>query len=182
MKFDKHKFCFCFVFILFAAISFTCKNKKPVRKLIGEWEVINSTLTLKSSSTLLNSEAKLGTISLLRSKAAGDNSYFNNGVWNFINFPDSVIPSSGSLLWTSVDKDNYVKVPWRIQIIFSNEITKGDPNRGGDYFNCYQGYLNVTELKKEKHYLIEGDIFKPMNDPNKTDNPIYKWVFELKEK
>ncbi len=182
MKFDKHKFCFCFVVILFAAISFTCKNKKPVRKLIGEWEVINSTLTLKSSSTLLNSEAKLGTISLLRSKAAGDNSYFNNGVWNFIDFPDSVIPSSGSLLWTSVDKDNYVRVPWRIQIIFSNEITKGDPNRGGDYFNCYQGYLNVTEIKGRKHYRIEGDIFKPRNNPNRPEYPLYKWVFELKEK
>ncbi len=100
-----------------------------------------------------------------------------------MNFPNSVIPTSGNLLWTSNDKDNYVKIPWNMTIVFSTEITKGDPNRGGDFYDCYQGTFKVTELEKNKRYLVEGDIFKPTNnDPNKPDNPFYKWVFEIKEK
>ncbi|MCF8423694.1 MAG: hypothetical protein K9H41_05060 [Bacteroidia bacterium] len=179
MRINKIKIGLFCILSSFAIISLTCKNKKPVRKLIGEWEVINSTLTLKSSNAVLNYEAKLGNISLFKCKS--DLNY-NEGSWSFINFPDSIIPSSGNLLWTSTDKDNYVKIPWNMHLIFSREATKGDPNRGGDYFNCYQGYFNVTEIKKKKHYLIEGDIFKTMNDPNKLDYPIYKWFFELKEK
>jgi hypothetical protein len=182
MRFNISKFSFWFILSLLAVLSLACKNKKPVRKLIGEWEVINSTLTLKSSNTVVNYQARLGTLSLLKSKANKNDIYSNQGSWSFINFPDTIIPSSGNLIWASTDKGDYVTIPWNIHITFATEFVTGDPNRGGDYFDCYQGYLNVREVTKKNHYIIEGDIFRPMNDPTKSDYPVYNWVFELKEK
>lgn len=182
IQFNKIKIAFWILLSFTLFFNSTCKNKKPVRKLIGEWEVINSTLTIKNSNAPSKFNATLGTLFLSKNKSKKVDFNSNDGSWNFVNFLDSIIPAFGNLLWKSLDKDNYVKIPWNLKIIFSTEITKGDPNRGGDFFDCYQGTFIVTELKKNNHYLIEGDIFKPMNDPNKIGHPTYKWIFEIKEK
>lgn len=149
---------FSIIFILIS-LNLGC-IKKAERRLIGDWEVINSTLHLKSSNALIHKVEKLGEMSLSRKKANPPNEHATEGSWSFENFPDSIIPNLGALLWTSTDKDNYVKIPWNIHLVFSTEYKNDVPKIIGGYFDCYQGYLNVTELKKNKHYKIEGDIFK----------------------
>jgi hypothetical protein len=171
---------FSIIFILIS-LNFGC-IKKAERRLIGDWEVINSNLYLKSSNTLIHSSEKLGEMNLLKTKNDIDNQYLNEGSWNFENFPDSIIPALGSLYWSSNDKESYVKVPWKIDIIFSTEFKNAVPTQINGYYDCYQGNFSVTELKKKKHYKIEGDISKPQTDPNKPENPYYIWVFELKAK
>jgi len=171
---------YCVIFIIIS-FNFGC-TKKAERRLIGEWEIINSSLYIKSNYTLIHKADKLGEMSLSRKKANLPSEYANEGSWNFTNFPDSIIPVIGSLLWTSTDKDNYVKIPWNIHLIFSTEFKNDIPKLIGGYFDCYQGYLNVTELKKNMHYKIEGDIFKDQTDPNKPENANYRWVFELQKK
>jgi hypothetical protein len=162
----------------------SCRNEKAERQLIGNWALVNSTLyALDSNSKVLHQAERIGEITLFKTKMEITRLNLNEGIWNFVNFPETIIPSSGSLVWSSTEKgENWVKLPWTIDLIFSNDFRKDFPNQVDSDFYSYRGNFKVTELKKKKHYRLEGTINRPMYDPSKPDYLFYKWVFELKKK
>ena len=184
MKTIKFKLIVCIVFTLIGISLFSCRNEKTERQLIGDWELVNSILyALDSNSKVHHQAARVGEITLFKTKMDITRLNLNEGSWNFENFPDSIIPSFGNLVWSSTEKgENWVKLPWTIDLIFSNDFRKDFPNQLEGDFYSYRGNFLVTELKKKKHYRLEGIINKPMYDPNMPDYPFCKWVFELKKK
>ncbi len=83
IRLNKIKIAFWFLLSFSLLFNITCKYKKPVRKLIGEWEVINSTLTLKNSNAPGKFDATLGTLFLSKNKSKKDNLFSNEGSWTF---------------------------------------------------------------------------------------------------
>lgn len=157
-----------------------CSNEKPERKLIGDWEIINSTLMVKDSPIMVHQTATLGTLSLKKTKTNEPNLDLNEGSWSIVNFPDSIIAATGHLSWTSTETGDFNKIPWNINLIFSTTYIKDFPVKGTGYFNVYQGNFLVTEIQKKSHYQFEGSIFKP-NYTNGVSDPIrYAWKFEIK--
>jgi hypothetical protein len=163
------------IVFLMVLLIVSCKNEKPERKLIGQWDLVNSKLSLLDSNTLVHETDYVGIVYLERNKIDKSLIDLNKGRWEFQNFPDTIIPSSGDLSWTSTEKGDFKKIPWKMDIYFSKDYVKDYPVQGSYYFDCYQGQFNVTELKKKEHYRINGYIYKP-------NMPYYSWVFELKER
>jgi len=157
----------------FSQFLFACKNEKTERKLIGEWELVNSTLSLMDSNSVVHESEYIGNISFFNDKIDKSSIDMNNGSWKFNNFPDTIIPNLGDLSWTSTDKGDFNKIPWEMDIYFSREYVKDFPVQGSYYFDCYQGKFTVLELKNKKQYKISGYIFRP-------NKPYYTWIFELK--
>jgi len=157
----------------FSIFIFACKNEKTERKLMGDWQLVNSTLSLMDSNTVIHESEYVGNISFNKDKIDNSLIDLNNGNWKFNSFPDTIIPVLGNLSWTSTDKGDYKEIPWELDIYFSREYVKDFPVQGSYYFDSYQGKFTVMELKKNNHYKINGYIFKP-------NKPYYTWVFELK--
>jgi hypothetical protein len=156
MKLINVNFLTCSIVAFISLLTFGCKNEKVERKLIGEWEVINSILTTRDSAKLIHQADNLGTISFNKNKIDKTLIDLNLGSWNFNNFPDTIVLQNGNLSWTSTDKGDYMKIPWTLDIFFSTDYVKDFPVKGSTYFNCYQGKFDVTEVKNKSHYKIIG--------------------------